>query len=337
MGRRSVRIRNWDGYRAPAYGAMNQVWLNQQANADKWASQAKANDDAWRGKHEQEFKQWLEYQKNKDEKLLQNETLWRKVETAIAIMQQLAAYKFARKQYKAAKEAQDHQIEVWKTEKEWAKRYQDLWFNKYRPLEEQFLAEKAGQAPYTPRYDTAEARAVTDVRREFAMAREQARRCIDPRCIGELCWNVKQLAIAEAKATVGAINKAYRAEEARKDIKDAQRDEALFALLQLGRGLQAASLGALNSAAQAAQVAATYKPYAGYEAAVGMIGNYWRGYAADRAGINRQQANIMSAQASNYAIGSGYTGNTNATISRSFDMHAPAITGSRRNSYAFKF
>lgn len=316
MSRRTVNIGNWSGLRSPAYGAMNQVWLNQQANADKWAAQAKANDDAWRQQHNDDIKKYME-----------NDEKWRKIQNGIAILQQLAAYKFARKQHKAAKAAQAHQIEVWKTEKEWAKRYQDLWYNKYRPIEEAFLDEKANQPPYTPRYDEAEARAVTDVRREFAMAREKIRKCIDPRCIGELCWNDKQLALAEARAAVGAINKGYRAEEARKDIKDAQRDEVIFSLLNLGRGLQTNSLNALNSAAAAAAQAATYKPYAGYQAAVGMIGDYWRGYAADRAGQNRQNASILGRQGASYMMGQGYTGNA-ATSINSFGYNAPPVTGS---------
>lgn len=312
----TVYIGNWGGLQSPAYGAMNQVWANQQANANIWAAQAKANDDAWRTQHNQDVTRFLE-----------NENRWRTVEMAIAGLQQVAALYFANKQYQAAKEAQDHQIEVWKTEKEWAQRYQDLWFNKYRPIEEKFLAEKAAEKPYTPRYDTAEARAVSDVRREFAMAREKMRKCIDPRCIGMTCQTTKQLAIAEARAAVGAINKGYRAEEARKDIKDAQREEAIFALLQLGRGLQTSSLNALNSAAAAAQTAATYKPYSGYQSAVGMIGNYWRGVAADRAGQNRQAASILGRQGANYMMGQGYTGNA-AVSSNSFSYNAPQVTGS---------
>ncbi len=294
-----VTIKNFDKDDNTAYGALHHQYINNQANADKWMETALIADKAWQ-----------EQRKAEMEKYWENESFWRKVQMGIALLQQVAALYFANKQYKAAKEAQDHQIEVWKTEKEWAKRYQDLWYNKYRPIEESFLSEKSNQPEYQPRYDEVEARAVTDVRREFAMAREKMRRCIDPRCIGMRCATEKQLAIAEARAAVGAINKGYRAEEARKDVKDAQRDEAIFSLLQLGRGLQTTSLNALNSASAAAKIAATYKPYAGYQAAVGMIGSYWQSYAADQAGINRQRASIMGRQGANYAIGQGYTGNT---------------------------
>ena len=50
----AVMISNWQGMQMPmqaslengVYAAQNQLWLNQQANANQWASQAKANDDA---------------------------------------------------------------------------------------------------------------------------------------------------------------------------------------------------------------------------------------------------------------------------------------------------
>lgn len=312
----SVSIANWGGLEAPVFGAMDQIFKNNQANADGWMSNWKDAMNEWKTQREQEVQEFIE-----------NENKWRTVQNAIALLQQAAAFYFANKQYQAAKEAQDHQIEVWKTEKEWAKRYQDLWYNKYRPIEEKFLKEKAEVKPYVAKYDEAEARAVTDVRREFAMARENLRKCVDPRCIGVSCSLNKQIAIAEARAAIGAINKGYRAEEARKDIKDAQRDEAIFSLLQLGRGLQAASLNALNSAAAAAATAATYKPYAGYQAAVGNMAGYWQSYAADRAGAARQNASILGRQASNYSMRQGYTGNT-ATSINSFGYGAPQVTGS---------
>lgn len=144
----------------------------------------------------------------------------------------------------------------------WADKYNELWETQYKPLEEMLLAEIKRTPPYQPRYDESEARAVTAVRREFAQAREMARRCIDPRCVGMQCFTAKELAIAEARAGVGAINKGYRAEEARKDTKDAQRKEEMFSMVKLGRGLNSDSLNALNGASRAAAVAGTYRPYA---------------------------------------------------------------------------
>lgn len=284
-----VTVSNW-GADGTYYGAINQQWLNMQANADKW--QQILND-----RHKEELNRYYEDQDK-----------WRLAQNAIALLQQAASFYFADKQYKAAKEAQDHQIEVWKTEKEWAKRYQDLWNDHYRPKEEAFLAEKWSEGKYEPQYDTAQARALTHIRREFGQAREKVRKCIDPRCVGYACHSLKSLAIAEAKAAVGAIEKGFRAEEARKEIEDAKHDEIIFKLLQLGRGLANDSLNALNSAAKAAEVAATYKPYAGWEAAVGNATSYWMGHAGMRAAQAQQSGSILNRQMNNY-IGMGYTGN----------------------------
>lgn len=326
MGASTVNIGNWGGTQGNTmYGAVHTQYLGNQAKADVYAQKYLDADLAWRNQRNDEIQEFIE-----------NENKWRKVQTAIALLQQAAAFYFANKQYQAAKEAQDHQIEVWKTEKEWAKRYQDLWYNKYRPIEEKFLKEKAEVQPYEAKYDESEARAVTDVRREFALARQKVRKCIDPRCIGLTCETSKQLAIAEARAAVGAINKGYRAEEARKDIKDAQRDEVIFSLLNLGRGLQTSSLNALNSARAAAATAATYKPYAGYQAAVGNATGYWMGYAADRAGQARQNASIYSRQASNYSIRQGYTGWTPNTVG-SMTQNSPSITGVNGNSFSYSY
>ncbi len=290
-GASAVSITNWDKMQKPAYDALHQNWVDRQANAKEWNEHFEKELEAWKERRKAE---WTDYKEEQEK--------WRLVEYAIIAAQKVIALYFADKQYQAAKEAQDHQNEVWETEKKWAERYQDLWFNKYRPVEEQMLAEKANQEKYTPRYDEVEARAVTTVRREFANAREQARQCIDPRCIGMLCSTNKELAIAEARATVGAVNKAYRAEEARKDMKDAQRDETIFALLQLGRGLQTSSLNSLNSAAEAARIAATYKPYEGYATALGSIFGEARGWAADRRVSAGNNADIISRQIGAYSM-----------------------------------
>lgn len=317
-GGSATRITNWGDMQSPMTGSLMNLHNTHELNAGKWAEKSLKADEQWRKQRQKEVE---EFRKNQD--------FWRKTELAIATLQKLAAFYFADKQYQAAKEAQSHQNEVWETEKEWAKRYQDLWFNKYRPIEEEFLKEKAKQKEYTPRYEEAETRALTSVRREFAQARKQARRCIDPRCIGMKCATDKELAIAEARAAVGAINKGYRAEEARKDVKDAQFDEIKFSLLKLGRGLGSDSLNALNSASAAARIAATYKPYAGYEAAVGSLFGEARSWASNQAMSAGQQADIYSRQASAYALGQGYTGNVAAQTAGGFSQSIP-FTPSRR-------
>lgn len=219
----------------------------------------------------------------------------------------------ARMQYKAEKEKIKLQREIWEQQKEWAKAYHDLWFDHYRPVEISFLEYMAGKKPYEPQYDAVESRAVVALRREFAEAYKKARQCIDPRCVGFLCHTQKEIGIAEAKAAVSAINKAWRAEEARKDIKDAQWEESLFALLKLGRGLTDGALQALNGASAAAKAAASADPYGGYAKAIGNIagtlGNAVSSYFSPQYGA----AAATQPQQNNYAGGGGFNGGMNTS------------------------
>ena len=177
----------------------------------------------------------------------------------------------AEMQRRTEKEKLEFQKEIWETQKKWAEMYHNLWNEKYKPVEIAFLDHVARREPYVPQYDAAESRAVVAVRKEFAAARERVRKCIDPRCFGESCHTNKVLAIEEAKAAVSAANRGFRAEEARKDAKDAQWEDLMIAVLQLGRGLATGANQALSSAAQTASAASNINPLGGYAAAIGNI------------------------------------------------------------------
>ena len=192
-------------------------------------------------------------------------------QAAAAAINAAASLAIAELQRQVEKDKLKLQKEIWRTQKRWAEMYHDLWHDKYRPVEIAFLDYVSKKKPYVPQYDAAESRAVVAVRREFALARQKLAKCIDPRCIGEYCNNSRTLAIEEAKAAVAATNRGFRAEEARKDIKDKEWENLMLAVLQLGRGLAANANGLLTSASQTAQNAASINPYGGYAAAIGNI------------------------------------------------------------------
>lgn len=219
--------------------------------------------------------------------------IWGTGQAASGAAQAAAMIVAAGLQYKAAHEQLTLQREIWRTQKKWAGQYHDLWYNKYRPVEESFLKYMSGKKPYAPQYATVESRAVVGVRREFALAREKARRCIDPRCVGLRGATERQLAIEEAKAAVTMINRGYRAEEARKDTKDAQWEQSMFSLMQLGRGLTTNALGALQGAAQTAALASNIDPYSGFAKAAGEIAAEWRSNQARNA-VNNDLKNSSS-------------------------------------------
>lgn len=187
-----------------------------------------------------------------------------------ATIQAGAALAVAELQRQSEKEKLELQKDIWEQQRKWAAMYHDLWYEHYRPLEMAYLEEIKNLKPYEAQYDAVQRRAVSDVRREFLGARSKIERCIDVRAIGLRCEHKKHLAIEEARASVSAINRAWRAEEARKDVKDNERDVKIQNMIQLGRGLGANALGALGNAAATASSMSSNK-YGGYAAAIGDI------------------------------------------------------------------
>lgn len=341
----AVTVTNWNGFywrgmREPLE-AMNAI---KESNYGQWANEFIQQQNNWREWQDAQQKEWLDvnygaegnrYEDNPDSgggvygDARRSEEKWRKVQLAIAALQQAAAFYFADKQYKAAKEAREHQMEVWRTERDWAKRYQDTWYQKYLPMELKLLnrvkARLSDPNYAKPKYDVARSRAVITVRSEFAKAREKIRKCYDPRCVGAICGSLKQLAIEEAKAATGAIEKGYRAEEARSDIKRAELEESAFGLAKLGRGLADASLNALNSAAEAAKIAATYKPYDGFERAVGGTAGYWLDYASRNVGQYQSKAGMLGSQAQGYMMTQGMLSKPDSMLVTGSDV-MPTVT-----------
>lgn len=207
---------------------------------------------------------------------------------AAAGIQAAAMIAVAEMQRQTEKDKLELQRDIWETQKKWAQMYHDLWFDKYRPVEISFLDYISNKELYKPQYDAAESRAVVSVRREFAHARARLRKCIDPRCIGEFCYTNKMLAIEEAKAAVAAANRGFRAEEARKDLKDQQWEQTIIQVLQLGRGLSASAQNLLSGASQAAANAAGINPNSGYAAAIGGIANLVSNRLVERQYNNNQ-------------------------------------------------
>lgn len=199
-----------------------------------------------------------------------------------ATLQAAGALAVAYVQYKFEKEKLELQREIWETQKRWAEMYHDMWYDNYRPAELSFLKYAIEKGPYIPKFTAAESRAVIHVRREFSKAREKMRRCIDPRCVGELCYNNKLLAVEEARTAVAAVDRGYRAEEARKDQKDLQWEVLMQGMLQLGRGLASNAGNLLSNASATAANAANINPYGGFAAAMGNIMSTYANVTTDR-------------------------------------------------------
>lgn len=198
-----------------------------------------------------------------------------KVNLAIAGIQQVAAFYFADKQHDVAKQSASRLDDVWQFNKNIADKQFKHWDENARPeeLEQLKKASDREEKGYQVDYETAKNRVLADVRGEFGRAREKLLRERKAHCVGANRHAHRQLNIAEARAAVAALNQAYRAEEQRKDLKEAQYREELYKWLALFRGSVGDSLNASKSASAAAAARGQINPYSGWLQAFGGLSN----------------------------------------------------------------
>lgn len=202
------------------------------------------------------------------------------INLAIAGIQQAAAFYFADKQHDTAKQSQNRLDDIWKFQKEQGERYFNHWDKNARPeeLEQLQRAIEREREGYQPDYETAKNRVLIDVRSEFGKAREKLNREQNFHCVGANQHAHRQLNIAEAKTAVASLNQAYRAEEQRKDLKEAQYREELYKWLAMFRGSIGDSLNAANSASKVAAARSTINQYDGWIQAISGLSHLGRAY-----------------------------------------------------------
>lgn len=224
------------------------------------------------------------------------------VNLAIAGIQQAAAFYFADKQHDIAKKAQSRLDEQWKHNKEHSDAFFKHWNDNAKPeeLEQLKKASDREEKGYQVDYKTAKNRAIVEVRSEFGRAREKLERERKTHCTGANRYANRQLAIAEARAAVAAVNQAYRAEENRKDLKEAQFREELYKWIALFRGSIGDSLNASRSALAATSAQSQINPYSGWAQAFGGLSNLGGRYG---------EANFMATQTQLSGVYSGLFNN----------------------------
>ncbi len=304
LGGEKVKVTNFDDVEDPMYQAFKSIYADREGKADKWNEIYAQEIKRYEQQKIKNIKEWFEQAKVQHANALEDGQRWRVNELLIAIAQQAMAYHYAERDYNIQKNHIKRMLDMHNTQKKWAERYQNAWYVRYYPLEikllEKFQARFDDENYGKPNYDVAKSRAVVTVRSEFAKARDKVRKCHDPRHVGAICHSLKTLAIAESKAITGAVEKGYRAEEAKSETKKAGNDEALFNLIKLGRGLQTNSLSALNSAQTSAKIASTYDPYESYQQATAMTTGYWLQHSANKVERSEMTANRLNSQLGAY-------------------------------------
>lgn len=107
-----------------------------------------------------------------------------------------------------------------------------LWRQEYKPLELNLQAELAALPGYVPQYATAVARGVSEVRKQFSIARRKALECMPVRCVGAQFAAVRDLALNEALAAGWAGGLMSRAEDTMKRSLDHQQRQERLTLAQ---------------------------------------------------------------------------------------------------------
>ena len=103
-----------------------------------------------------------------------------------------------------------------------------LWRQEIRPMELVLNDELQTLPPYRVQYATAAARAITEVRRQFSVARRKQLECMDVHCVGAAVGSARDMSLGEAMTSGWAATLMTRAEDAlQRSIAHQQRQEKL--------------------------------------------------------------------------------------------------------------
>lgn len=239
-------ITNWGGMADPLgqgvlYG-VNQVWLNQQANADTWAAHAKANDDMWRQQAKENADAWVEQQKDW-------RIAWGIAQAAYAAAQTL----LANNALEAAKDAAEKQYEIADRQQQIAESEYARYSAHFAVCEDATINEECARPEYVEPIEDQANRAIVDIRRQFGIARAQAQRRRNRYCIGSVIAIDRQLSIDEARAGGEAKERVRRFLEERQESRRDKFFNRKIQLFNIGRNIQASSVTEMNTAAQGFQ------------------------------------------------------------------------------------
>lgn len=238
----AVSITNWSQMQDPLgqgvqYG-VNQVWMNQQANANQWAAQAKANDDEWRSQQADNVKKWTDQQS-------EWRTAWIVAQAAYAAAQTL----LANNALDAAKDAAEKQYDIADRQQTIAEQEYARYSTHFAPCEDATIDEECARPEYVEPIEDEANRAIVDIRRQFGIARAQAQRRRNRYCIGSVIAIDRQLSIDEARAGGEAKERVRRFLEERQESRRDKYFNRKLQLFNIGRNIQASSVGELNAAA----------------------------------------------------------------------------------------
>ncbi|SAK62663.1 hypothetical protein AWB76_03289 [Caballeronia temeraria] len=242
-GADAVAITNWQQMEQPLgsgvlYG-VNQVWENQQANADVWARQAVFNDDKWR-----EQQKYLAEASATQQK--EGWATWLGAQTGYAIAQTL----LADNALKAAQDQAEKQYDIANRQQLIAEQEYARYSEHFAPCENATVDEECARPEYTEPIEDEANRAAVDIRVQFGNVRQQLDRRRNRYCIGAYFAADRTLAIEQARAVGEGKERARRYLEDRQFNRQFKYFDRKMAILNLGRGIKADATSIFGNAAQ---------------------------------------------------------------------------------------
>ena len=136
----------------------------------------------------------------------------------------------------------DKQLDIAQQAQDIANKLNEHMCENYYPCEVKILAEVCNEPIAEVDYDEQAGRFTTTARLQFAKIREELDRQFSRYCCGNHQRLLKDLAIAEAKATTDIVNYGYRVAEQRAQALNDLRMNNIFRFLGMGRGLASTAL-----------------------------------------------------------------------------------------------
>lgn len=136
----------------------------------------------------------------------------------------------------------DRQLDIAQQAQDIANKLNEHMCENYYPCEIKLLNEVCNEPIAEVDYDEQAGRFATTARLEFAKIREELDRQFSRYCCGNHQRLLKDLAIAEAKATTDIVNYGYRVAEQRAQALNDLRYNRIFQTLGMGRGLASSAL-----------------------------------------------------------------------------------------------
>ena len=136
----------------------------------------------------------------------------------------------------------DKQLDIAQQAQDIANKLNDHMCENYYPCEIKLLNEVCNEPIAEVDYDEQSGRFATTARLQFAKIREELDRQFSRYCCGNHQRLLKDLAIAEAKATTDIVNYGYRVAEQRAQALNDLRYNRIFQTLGMGRGLASSAL-----------------------------------------------------------------------------------------------